>query len=573
MVYISMHTWPDRWTKPGTKNGIHVYSNCDEVELFNGVKKNSLGRMKKGEIGTHFVFDSVEIKTNVLTAIGYVNGKEVSSDIVILHHLPKDQDLEYLQGIVEPLQKETLKQNVLYRVNCGGPDYTDSEGNLWMADVHKTQGNTWGSQSWTDDYEDLPAFYGSQRQTNDPIRGTDAWPLLQTFRYGRHKLNYQFPVPDGKYTVEMYFVEPWYGTGGGLNCEGWRIFDVALNDKVVLDDLDIWAEAGHDKMLKKTVEVEVEDGMLQISFPEVKAGQAVISAISISANDEDIQPAPPAQKLIGNLKVHMPIPSKWELKSWLNTGDNLFLENSSSIVKLPPVLYGAEWLKTTQTISVPGADIASFNLTDDADVYFCLQASQPKPEWISEFVDLNREVVIANEGETTVYNTYQKKYKKGESVQLKAISPGEVQNMYFVAAVPVSNLDKSIDLRNSVRYEAEDGNLLGNSKVVTFKDKTCVKVPGTKGSLEFNFEVGLASKYGVEFRFMSMTDKPVDADVEIRAADNRLMWSGEWTFLPANIKWQSLRTDTQTTINAGTYTISLKLKEDVTFYFDWLKVK
>lgn len=72
---------------------------------------------------------------------------------------------------------------------------------------------------------------------------------------------------------------------------------------------------------------------------------------------------------------------------------------------------------------------------------------------------------------------------------------------------------------------------------------------------------------------MSMTDHAVAVDVEIRAADDRLMWSGEWSFLSANVKWQSYRTDTQTTINAGTYTIKITPKEDVPFYFDWVKVK
>ena len=47
--------------------------------------------------------------------------------------------------------------------------------------------------------------------------------------------------------MELYFTEPGHGTGGGVqtDCEGLRIFDVAVNDKVLLDDLDVWAEAGH----------------------------------------------------------------------------------------------------------------------------------------------------------------------------------------------------------------------------------------------------------------------------------------------------------------------------------------
>jgi hypothetical protein len=38
----------------------------------------------------------------------------------------------------------------------------------------------------------------------------------------------------------------------------------------VLNDFDIWAEAGHDVALKKTFNVEVQGGVLEIEFPEVK---------------------------------------------------------------------------------------------------------------------------------------------------------------------------------------------------------------------------------------------------------------------------------------------------------------
>lgn len=70
--------------------------------------------------------------------------------------------------------------------------------------------------------------------------------------------------------------------GSGTDCKGLRIFDVAINGTTVINDLDIWAEAGHDKVLKKVLECDVSGGCLTIDFPEVKAGQAVISAIAIA---------------------------------------------------------------------------------------------------------------------------------------------------------------------------------------------------------------------------------------------------------------------------------------------------
>lgn len=79
MVYDpSSHTWPNRWTSHGIKNGLIVLADCDEVELFNDMDGASLGKKKKNGIGTHFQWDSVLIRYDILYAVGYVNGKAVA---------------------------------------------------------------------------------------------------------------------------------------------------------------------------------------------------------------------------------------------------------------------------------------------------------------------------------------------------------------------------------------------------------------------------------------------------------------------------------------------------------------
>jgi hypothetical protein len=35
------------------------------------------------------------------------------------------------------------------------------------------------------------------------------------------------------------------------------LFDVAINDKIILNDLDIWSEVGANAALKKTVKVNI----------------------------------------------------------------------------------------------------------------------------------------------------------------------------------------------------------------------------------------------------------------------------------------------------------------------------
>ena len=177
----------------------------------------------------------------------------------------------------------------LYRINCGGDAYTDEFGQRWQAD------DTLYSHSWGQDFEGVHAIQASQRHITDNIRGTKSDELFQFFRFGRHRLWWNLPVDGGNddriYRIELYFVEPWHGQNGGEkdDYEGLRIFDVAVNDSVVIDDLDPWAEAGYLGALKRVVTAKAKDGRLRISFPEVKAGQAVICGIAIAEID-DIPP-------------------------------------------------------------------------------------------------------------------------------------------------------------------------------------------------------------------------------------------------------------------------------------------
>ena len=187
----------------------------------------------------------------------------------------------------------------LYRINCGGDAYTDQYGQLWMQD------DTVYSSSWSQQFG-LNPFMASQGRINDDIHGTTDDALFQTYRWGRHRLNYHFAVPDGLYRVELYMAEPWWGAryGAKMDCEGERIFDVAINGNTVLHDVDLWAEAGYAGAYKHTVEVRVTNGQLVIDFPEVKVGEAVISALAIARK--------------GNVENFTPLPSTLSSHYWAN---------------------------------------------------------------------------------------------------------------------------------------------------------------------------------------------------------------------------------------------------------------
>ena len=165
----------------------------------------------------------------------------------------------------------------LYRINCGGDTFVDEFGQQWQAD------DTLYCHSWGQDYGMHP-YQASQRHISEDIRGTKSDELFQFFRFGRHRLWYDIPATDGEYRIELYFVEPWHGKGGGErdDYEGMRIFDVDVNSEAVIDDLDPWAEAGYCGAMKRVIYAKAKNGKLRISFPEVKAGQAIICGIAVA---------------------------------------------------------------------------------------------------------------------------------------------------------------------------------------------------------------------------------------------------------------------------------------------------
>jgi hypothetical protein len=185
------------------------------------------------------------------------------------------------------LVKGAESYHYLYRINCGGDAFVDEFGQQWLAD------DTLYSHSWGQDYGTHP-YQASQRHITEEIRGTKSDELFQFFRFGRHRLWYEFAVsssPADTYRIEIYFTEPWHGKGGRErdDYEGMRIFDVAANGETVINDLDPWAEAGYCGALKRVITAKAKDGKLRISFPEVKAGQAIICGIAVATSPSPSQ--------------------------------------------------------------------------------------------------------------------------------------------------------------------------------------------------------------------------------------------------------------------------------------------
>ena len=196
-------------------------------------------------------------------------------------------------SVTTPAQTGTV-----IRVNAGGPAFTDSLGQVWAADTGYNTGYVTTVSA---------AIAGT---VNDALYQSDRWDSS-----GAPEMAYSFTVPNGNYTVKLHFVEHW--TGG--QAVGRRVFDVSLENQLVLDNLDIFAEAGGYTLLVKTLQTTVSDGQLNINFAHGPADDPIIGAIEIISGGGAPPPPPPVdtqpptvpQNLVGQATSASQVTLNW----------------------------------------------------------------------------------------------------------------------------------------------------------------------------------------------------------------------------------------------------------------------
>ncbi|CAH0999301.1 hypothetical protein LEM8419_00599 [Neolewinella maritima] len=161
--------------------------------------------------------------------------------------------------------------NVVYRVNAGGAltAAIDAEPTDWSADQAAT--NAYGNATTgtpSPYYKVTPpaqdVTYGATFAGTNSTGYPDA--LFFTERYSTasnpNNMQWDFPVDNGSYTVNLLFAETW----AGAKTPGTRVFDVSIEGIAVLDDFDQTVAYGWNTAGVEAIPVTVTDGNLDIDF-------------------------------------------------------------------------------------------------------------------------------------------------------------------------------------------------------------------------------------------------------------------------------------------------------------------
>jgi hypothetical protein len=530
MLYIVSHTWPNRWMKPGIKDSIIVYSNCDEVELFNDIDNASLGKQKRNGIGTHFQWDKVNIQYNVLYAVGYVNGKAVARDTITLFHLPQSPNFNKLYVNAKSITKPKIGYQYVHRINCGGGTLKDENENTWWSD-----GNNFSS--WPEDFENVPKDFASQRRIFTPLKNSNDSKLFQSFRYGKDKLKFDFDVEEGEYLVELYFIEPWLGVSG-INAKAMRLFDVAINKRVVLNDIDIWNEVGTNAVLKKNFIAKAVNEKITISFPESKAGQAIISAIAIAKKGE------PESRRRATKRS-----SSVMYQYWLDIGDKQFTNENIQFNSLPSNLFGTSWL---QLKSREESKMFTYHAYQLSDLFFCVKEGYKNNSLLKQMEHTNTQI-ITDENGGTKYIVYRKRLAKDDTISVN------INSNIIVCMQPVSRMQPAYDLKPSMAYRPATAKLIGDGLTKdTVNERETVVFNKNESAIEWNINIGAADIYSLNIRYANESNKNLSGKLEIVATDGTVMKTEQITFTNSKLgKWNYISTNTGSMINAGNYIIRI----------------
>lgn len=244
---------------------VQVYSNSDAVELWQNGK--SLGTKK------------IE-NYSAVWEVPFTHGQHQFLAKTEMDGFLSDQLMIDFKWIPFEFNKNSNKVDIALNTGSNYSFFDTKSRVVWVNDKKYEKGS-WGYIGGK------PLYIGNKIGTKEDILTvTDFIPLYQTMQVGADV--YQFDVPAGKYEVELLWVEPYPkprrfvdGNESPFHEGGKRIFDVLINDEVVIKQLDLLKKIGYNYPFKRKWEIKVQDEEgINIRFNAIK-GESLISGIRI----------------------------------------------------------------------------------------------------------------------------------------------------------------------------------------------------------------------------------------------------------------------------------------------------
>lgn len=192
-------------------------------------------------------------------------------------HFESDESL--VNNII-PMQLEVKNTDAgtpVYRVNSGPTALAEDTPINWSRDIITDQSPYVNSDEIG--FGAVVIYYPNFNNQSDAPFGIFKGSRMNTSQ--EYDMEWDFPVSPGTYTVNLYFID-----------DAQRIMDIEIEDEIALEDFHIENEAGHNVGWKKSFEVVVTDGNLDIDFIR-KFRNPVIAGIEILFSSSSTSTAVP----------------------------------------------------------------------------------------------------------------------------------------------------------------------------------------------------------------------------------------------------------------------------------------
>ncbi len=234
---------------------VEVFANTPQVELF--LNGKSLGVKNITEYSA--VYKVPFVNGPNLLELKSPSGNATVKDFLRINFKIQPYDLKS-----EKIPFDEIAINVgahFYFINAAKNDY------LWLPDQPYVKGS-WG---YIGGKKYLRSDQGGLVGSRDNIWQTTEEPLYQTQQIGLDA--YRLDVPKGNYEVTLLFAE--------FEKDIERVFDIYINNRIVMEDVNILKQFGRNTAVYKQfiVSLEEENG-LEVSF-RAKTGEPVLNGIRV----------------------------------------------------------------------------------------------------------------------------------------------------------------------------------------------------------------------------------------------------------------------------------------------------